>query len=104
MRVRFLRSTLPIGPGVIGLGEAMLDAVFEADAIEHVDAIAGCRSQAVLNGIAELNAVVGEHGVDLVGNGFDKSFEEAGCGLDVGGLMQLGESELGCSVDGHEQM
>jgi hypothetical protein len=42
--------------------------------------------------------------VYLIGNGFDRGFEEAGGGLDVGDLMQLGEGELGCSVDGHKQV
>ena len=34
---------LPIGPGMIRSGEAVLDAPFEADPIEHMDAVAGGR-------------------------------------------------------------
>ena len=55
-------------------------------------------------GIAELDAVVGEHGVDAVGDGLDRRLEEARCALDVRGLVQLCQGELGCSVDGHERM
>ena len=32
---------LPIGPRVVGLCQSMLDAVFIADAIEHVPAVKG---------------------------------------------------------------
>jgi hypothetical protein len=55
-------------------------------------------------GRGELNAVVGEHGVDLVGDGRDQPQQEVsrdgGCGL----LVQLDEGELRGSVDGDEHV
>lgn len=42
--------------------------------------------------------------MDAIGDGLDKSLQEARSGLDVGCLVQLREGELGCPVDGHEQM
>src|SRR3954470_9280494 len=58
----------------------------------------------MLDGIAELDAVVSKHGVDLVGDGVDKSLQKAGSGADVRLTMQLGEGELASAVDGYEQV
>jgi hypothetical protein len=80
---------LAVGPGMIRLGEAMFDAVFQAHPVEHMHAVADRRPCAVLDGIAKLDAIIGEHRVDPVWQGFDKGLEEAGGGLDVGGRMQL---------------
>jgi hypothetical protein len=33
-KVRFMRSTWPVGPGMVDPGEAVLDAVGQADAVE----------------------------------------------------------------------
>jgi hypothetical protein len=53
---------------------------------------------------AELDAVVGEHGVDPVGHGGDEGDEE-GRGGDPGGrLHQLDEGELAGAVDGDEEI
>ena len=63
---------LAVGPRVIGLGQSVLDAMFDADAIEDVrteQASAG--SLSVLGQVGEGYAVVGEHNVDLVGEGLD---------------------------------
>ena len=35
---------LTVGPRMVGFGQAMLDAVLVADAIEHVPAVEGCRA------------------------------------------------------------
>ncbi len=35
---------LTVGPRMVGLGQAMLDAVLVADAIEHVAAVESCRA------------------------------------------------------------
>ena len=60
--------SLAICPGVIGLSEPMLDAVFDAHAIEDVRAKeAAAGSFAVLGQIGEGHAVVCEHDVYLVG-------------------------------------
>ncbi len=67
---------LAVGPWVVGLGQPMLNPVFPADAIEHVDAVLRGRSIAVLRHVAELDSVIGEHGVDFVGHGLDQLCEE----------------------------
>ena len=58
----------------------------------------------MLDGIAELDAVVSKHGVDLVGDGVDKSLQKAGSGADVCLTMHLGDGELASAVDGYEQV
>jgi predicted RNA methylase len=35
---------LTVGPGMVGLGQTMLDAVLVADAVEHVPAVESCRT------------------------------------------------------------
>ena len=62
---------LPVGPWMIDLGEAMLDAVLAASHVEHVGHVAGRRSVRIARCEAELDAIIGEHGVDFVGNGGD---------------------------------
>ena len=61
---------LPVGPGVIGLGQPVLDPMLFADAVEDVAAEhrddLGVAA-AVLWQVGEGHAVIGEHGVDRVG-------------------------------------
>jgi len=58
---------LAIGPGMVGCGEAMGATLFLADASEEM----GARVLSALPGGA-LEAVIGQHGVDLVGYGGDQ--------------------------------
>ena len=46
---------LAVGPGVVGLGEAVLDAVASAGEVEHVGAEAGGVAGAVLGQVGELD-------------------------------------------------
>ena len=70
---------LAVGPGMIGLRQPVLDAMLEADAIEDVRAEeAPGRSLTVLGQIGEGHAVVGQHGVDLIGKDRDDVPEEGG--------------------------
>ena len=66
---------LAIGPGMVRLGQPVLDAVGFAKHVEHMHAPPGRGSETVLRQIGELETVVGEQGVDFVGNGFDQGFE-----------------------------
>ena len=58
---------LAVCPGVIVFGQPVFDFVFIADTLEEVP------EGVFLPGlIGELDAIVGQNRVDLVGNGFDK--------------------------------
>ena len=63
---------LAVGPGMLHLGEAMVDAVFLATPVEHVRDVARRRSIGVARREGELNAVVRQHDMDLVGDGRDQ--------------------------------
>jgi len=89
---------------MMGLGEAVFDAVTATDAIEGMASEAGCRSLTVPGQIGELDAVVGEHGVDAVRNRFDEGFEEGGGGPHVCLFDEFDDGELGGAIDGHEQV
>ena len=51
---------LTVGPGMIGLGQAMLDPVFCADAIEQMTGEPCCRPVAMARWMTELDAIVGQ--------------------------------------------
>ena len=55
-------------------------------------------------GVDEVDAVVGEHGVDFVRDGFEEGAEEVGGHSGGGFFVQLDEGELGCSVDGDQEI
>ena len=77
---------LTVGPRMVGFGQPVLDAVLVADAVEDVaaeDGFHGGMAPAVLWQIGEGHAVVGEHGVDLVGEDLDHLAEEGGAVEDV---------------------
>jgi hypothetical protein len=56
---------------MVGLGEPVLDAVLAADPVEDVAHPARGRAVAVLGQVGEGHAVVGQHGVDAVGEDLD---------------------------------
>lgn len=62
------------------------------------------RRPAVAGGIGEVRAIVGEHGVDPVGDCGRESPEEVAGDPACGLLVQLSEGELRGSVDGHEEV
>lgn len=72
---------------VVPLDGSFLDSLVYAEA--------SSRTLALLGKIRELDAVVGEHRVDAIRNGFHKCFQEGRCGLHVGSLGQLDEGEFG---------
>ena len=51
-----------------------------------------------------MDAVVGEHGMNLVGDGFDQPQQEVSRDGGGGLLMQLDEGELRSAVDGNEHV
>ena len=95
---------LAVSPGMIGFGKSMVDAMQQAGAIEGMAAKAGGWSLSILWKISELDAVVGEHGVNAIRNCSDQRFEESRSSLHVSTLDQLHESELRNAVDSHEEV
>jgi hypothetical protein len=89
---------LTIGPRMVHLGQAMLDAVLVADPVEDVLAVPD-----VLLAGRELDAVVGQQRVDPIGHGRDQVAQEL-CGFHLAGALdQAGEGDLRGSIDRHEQ-
>jgi hypothetical protein len=69
-----------------------------------VTAEASCWPSAVLRQVGELDAVVGEHGVDAVRDGRNQSFQKGRGGSHVSPLDQLHECELRGAVDSHKEI
>ena len=63
---------------MVWLRPPALNAVTGADAVERTPPEARRRPVAVLGKISELNAVVGKHGVDAVGDASTKASRKAG--------------------------
>ena len=78
---------LTIGPRMVWLGQPVLNAVRITEHVEHMGAPACRRAETVLWQIGELDAVVGEHGVDFVRDRFDQGFEEVRGDPAIGLLM-----------------
>jgi hypothetical protein len=53
--------------------------------------------------LCELNAVVGQDGVDLVGHGLEHVLKELPGRLSISGGIELGGGELGRPVDSHKE-
>src|SRR5665213_2682827 len=95
---------LPMGPGMIGFGQPVFDSMNETEPVEGMATEARGWPLPVLRQIGELDAVVGEHGVDAVWNGLDERFEERCCGSHICFFNEFDDSELRGTVDGYEQV
>ncbi len=83
---------LAVGPWMIRFGEAMLDAIAMAGAPD--EDVADPRLRDALITVNELDAIVGQNGVDPVGHGPDQNLEEGG-GSQLGGLaVDAGKDQL----------
>ena len=58
---------LAVGPGMLDLGQPVLDLMFVTDPVE--DVVEGIF---VVRHIGELDAVIGQHGVDCIGHSSDQ--------------------------------
>ena len=61
---------------MLDLGQAVFDPIPLTAHVEHVRNQGGGRAVGVARGKGELDAIVGEDGVDLVGNRADQRHEE----------------------------
>lgn len=95
---------LTVGPGVIGFGQSVFDAMCSACTIEHMHAQPCRGSIAARRQIAKLDAVVRQDGMNFVGDGLDQGLQESRSGMDVGAFLEVGESEFGCPINGNEEL
>ncbi|OAV55675.1 hypothetical protein A6U98_29890 [Rhizobium sp. WYCCWR10014] len=95
---------LTVGPGVIGFGKSVFDAMCSACTIEHMDAQPCRGSIAARRQIAKLDAVARQDGMNFVGYGLDQGLQESCSGMDVGAFLEVGESEFGCPITGNEEL
>lgn len=104
---------LAVGPGVFGLGQAVVDVADGAGILEGVSAEEFSCSErtsdlgshrVAIAGRGEVDAVVGEYGVDFVRYGMDQRLKEVGCHALRGLFMHLDEGELRGTIDGHQQV
>lgn len=65
---------LSVGPGMIDLGAAVLDAAFTATHVEYMGDESCRRPVGITRREAELDTVVSQHGVDAVRNSCDQRF------------------------------
>src|SRR5687767_13739306 len=89
---------LTVRPGMIGLSQAMLDTLFGTDAIKQQR-----ESVTVCWAIGELNAVVGQKGMDFVGHSSDQVTQELGSDRTGHAFVQFSEGKLGCAVNRYKQ-
>ena len=95
---------LAVGPRMLDLGQTMLDAVFPAAHVEHVRDPGRGRAVGIARREGELDAVVGQNRVDLVGNRLDQG-DEKGRGGDPRGLcLQPDKGEFARPINGYEEM
>ena len=90
---------LPVGPWMVRLGEPVVDAVLTADLVEAMDAHACGPAIAVFRQVGELDAIIGEDGVQVVGDCFEQRLQERDRGRTIGLVMKLDEGELRGAVD-----
>ncbi|GKY88863.1 hypothetical protein STA1M1_27320 [Sinisalibacter aestuarii] len=92
---------LAIAPRMIGLGQAMFNPVGFADQIKPH--LAERDAAAVPRLLRDLDAVIRQDRMDLVGHRFQKVLEELPSCLPIGLRDQLGHGELAGSVNGHKE-
>lgn len=90
---------LSVGPRVLHLGRAVLDTIVLAGTPEDV-----LHGSAILLAVFELDAVVGEDRVYLVGNRLNEVAQELGCDHLGCPLVQLDIGEFAGPIDGHKEV
>lgn len=93
---------LAVGPRMVRLGQPVFDPVRLAD---HVEAHRpGADGVPVAGLLGELDAVVGQYGVDLVGHRLQQALQELPSRAPIRRFNELGDGELGGPVDAHEEI
>lgn len=95
---------LSVRPGMVGLGEALLDGVGATEVADRMAHVTRGRAVAVLEKRRELDAVIRQDRVHAVGNRFDQCLEEGARRHGGCTLLQPREHELARPVNGYEQV
>jgi hypothetical protein len=89
---------LAIGPRMVGFGQPRINPILLADAIKDM-----MKGLDIALAIGELDAIISEHRVDLIGDGGHHVPEELSGDHFVGFCMQLGIGKLTGAVNGDQQ-
>lgn len=89
---------------MVGLGKAVFNAQLVARSVEWMAAPHSRRAGAVLRQVGELDAVVRQHGVNLIGDRRDEFFQKRSGGHASGALHQSSERILRGPVHGDEEV
>jgi hypothetical protein len=90
---------LSVGLGVFHLSQTMLDAVIVADPVEDV-----LEGISVAGPVGELDAIIGQDGMNGVRHGRDQIAQELS-GIHLTGFgIEFCEGELGCPVNRYEEI
>lgn len=104
---------LAVGPGMLCFGRAVLDIVRGTGVFECMGPEAFAIGDGFFNqrhggpsgtGCSELDAIVGEHGVDPVRDGADQAQQELARDSGGGLLVQFDKGELRGAIDGDEHV
>lgn len=90
---------LTIRPRMTGIGQPMFNPMFGTDAVKQQP-----EGVAVGRTIGELDAVIRQDGMDLVGHSRNQMAQELDCHWSGHPLVQFGESEFGGAVNGDKQI
>ena len=102
--VRFIRSTWPLVPGGLTLVKRCSMPVSLQRMPNRWVHVSCCRAVGVARRKCELDAVVGETGVDFGWNGFDQGFQEGSRGRSSGLFDELDKGKLTRAVDGDAEI
>ena len=93
---------LTVSPRKVGFGQPMFDPIGFADHVKaHWPGIDGVPVSRLL---CELNAIIRENGVDLIGHGLQHVLQELSGGAPVSLFNKLGDGELARAVDADEEV
>ena len=85
---------LAVGPGMLDLGQTVLDAVLSTTHVEHMDYVGRRWPAGIAWWESELNAVVGQDDLDFVGYGGNQRLQEGRCRTAAVSADKLDEGEF----------
>ena len=93
-----------MAPRMVGFGQAMLDLVGVADHVEAVHAQPGRPAIPVSRLVGELDAIVGQDDVDLVGNCLQDGLKKSHGRGSVCLFIEPHDGKFRCAINGYEHV